>query len=265
MIEYLNAVLMGIVEGATEFIPVSSTGHLILLDSVIKIPDSISGMFEIVIQLGAILAVVVHFRQRFIPLPFKSESEKTETLNLYLKLLTALLPAIVFGSIFGSLIQKHLFKPVPVAVALLLGGVALIYFGKERESARFAEVSDLTFKAALLIGLFQCLAMFPGTSRSAATIIGAMWLGTSRKAAAEFSFLLAVPTMAAATAYSLMSLSSTPSPSDWLLVGIGFVTSFVVALAVIVAFMRYISAHDFKPFGYYRIILACAILLYAIL
>ena len=262
MHEYLNAILMGIVEGATEFIPVSSTGHLILLERVIELPPAIAGMFQIVIQLGAILAVVVHFRRRFFPFPLKDDRKRAETFDLYLKLIVALIPAIVLGALLGAFIQKHLFAPVPVAIALLVGGVALIYFDKESDSAKFAEVSDLTLKAVFIIGLFQCLAMFPGTSRSAATIIGAMWLGTSRKAAAEFSFFLAVPTMAAATAYSLFSLETLPSASEWLLVGIGFVTSFVVALAVIVAFMRFIAAHNFKPFGYYRIVLGCVILLY---
>lgn len=258
---------MGILEGVTEFIPVSSTGHLILLGRVIELPERISGMFDIVIQLGAILAVVVHFRRRFFPFPFKNERKRSEFFDLYLKMIVALIPAIVLGSLFGSLIKKYLFVPVPVAIALLVGGVALIYFDKEGDPPKFAKVSDLTLKAVFIIGLFQCLAMFPGTSRSAATIIGAMWLGCSRKTAAEFSFFLAVPTMVAASAYSLFSLDANalPTVSEWLLVGIGFVTSFVVALVVIVAFMRFISSHDFKPFAYYRIALGGVILLYVAL
>ena len=271
---YLKALIQGIVEGITEFLPVSSTGHMILLDeTVLKMDEHFTNVFEIVIQLGAILSVLVYFRKKVFDGVFITRTGKfgfdftTPGWRLWLKVFSALIPALVLGALFGGWIQEKLFNPVTVAVMLVLGGIALILVDKPEKQqrsdvTRIDTIDQLSYKRAFGIGLAQCVAMIPGTSRSAATIVGGMGLGCSRELAAEFSFFLAIPTMFAASAYSMLKSGLDLNPTQWVALGIGFVTAFFVAWAVIAVFMRFIKNHDFRAFGYYRIVLGIAVLLY---
>lgn len=260
---YLIAVILGIVEGLTEFLPISSTGHLILVNQFAGFTGRFANMFDVVIQLGAILSVVVYFWQRLFPFGRgKSAAEKKSIWNLWEKALTGVLPALIIGAVLGKYIEDKLFNPVTVAVALVVGGIALIVAEKRKKQSNINSISSLSYKTAFFIGLIQCLAMIPGTSRSAATIVGAMLLGTSRIVAAEFSFFLVIPTMLAASGYSFLKTGMTLSYDELIVLAIGFITSFFVALFVITGFMKYISKKDFKPFGYYRIILGIAVLFY---
>lgn len=261
---YWQALIQGIVEGITEFLPVSSTGHMILIDqTVLKMEKPFAEMFEIVIQLGAILSVVVYFHRKVFDGIFRFDF-KSPQWRLWFKVLPAVVPALILGGIFGGLIQKYLFCPIVVATMLVIGGIALLFV----ESPRFAskerndDFEKLSYRNAVGIGLVQCIAMIPGTSRSAATIIGGMCFGCSRSLAAEFSFFLAIPTMVAASGYSLLKHGMSLNGTQWIALGIGFVTAFAVALAVIAGFMAFIKKHDFRVFAWYRIILGAAILLF---
>jgi len=257
------SVLLGIVEGFTEFLPISSTGHLILVNNFLHFTGEFANMFDIFIQLGAILSVVVYFRKKLIPFgKNKSADEKNKVWILWKKTLVAVIPAILIGATFGKHIQKLLFNPFVVAMALLIGGIVLLLIERKKRPISIDSLSVLSYQTAFTIGLIQCLAMIPGTSRSAATIIGAMLLGSSRLVAAEFSFYLAIPTMAAASGYSLWKTGMMLSNREILLLTIGFTVSFLVAWAVIAGFMDYISKKDFKVFGYYRIVLGLAVLIY---
>ena len=254
---YLKAVILAVVEGITEFLPISSTGHLILVEEVLSLSDDpeFSSAFNIIIQLPAILSVVVYFWKDLWPYG-ASDGHRRELHLLWAKILLAVTPALVIGFLVGDFLDEHLFAPLPVAIALLAGGVFLIAIERLRHRVSFESVRDITFQAALLIGFIQCLAMFPGTSRSAATIIGAMLLGASRPAAVEFSFFLAIPTMMAATAYLLVQSGFTFTGQQWAVLAVGSVASFVVAYAVIAGFMHYVRTRSFALFGYYRIGLA---------
>lgn len=261
MSNIIKAVILGIVEGITEFLPISSTGHLILFNQFITFDEPFTKMFDIVIQLGAILSVVIFFRQRLFTFSKVNGSRfQGETADLWQKAIFGVFPAIVIGALLGSAIQKSLFNPITVVLALIIGGLLLILLENRKQQGKILSISMLDNKTVVLIGLIQCLAMIPGTSRSAATIIGAMLLGCSRVVAVEFSFFLAIPTICAASAYSLIKTGFTMSQEESLLLAVGFVVSFLVALLVVAAFMKYISRHDFKPFGYYRIILGGVIL-----
>jgi undecaprenyl-diphosphatase len=262
----IKAIILGIVEGITEFLPISSTGHLIIVNQFISFDEQFTKMFDIVIQCGAILSVVVYFRKRlFLFVGGKSSYFQSPAADVWKKAVVGVFPALVIGALFGKQIQKFLFNPAIVAAALVLGGIALILLENRKQQVRITSVSLLDYKTVLIIGFIQCLAMIPGTSRSAATIIGAMALGCSRLVAAEFSFFLAIPTMVAASAYSLLKADFTMTPEESVVLGIGFFVSFVVALLVIAGFMKFVSRKDFKPFGYYRIVLGSAILAYFIL
>jgi undecaprenyl-diphosphatase len=265
MNDIINSIILGIVEGITEFLPISSTGHLILVNKFIGFEGSFAHMFDVVIQLGAILAVVVYFWKRLVPFGIhKTSEEKAASWNLWWKVLVAVIPALIIGGTIGKHIEEKLFNPYVVAVALIVGGLLLLWIEQTLRESKINSIAALSFTTAFLIGLIQCLAMIPGTSRSAATIMGAILLGSSRVVAAEFSFFLAIPTMVAATGYSLMKSGLHLSSREILLTGIGFVVSFIVAWAVIAAFMKFISKNNFKPFGYYRIILGCLVLSYFI-
>lgn len=271
---YLKALIQGIVEGITEFLPVSSTGHMILLNgTVLKMDKEFTDVFEIVIQLGAILSVLVYFRKKVFDGVFITRSGKfgfdfgTPGWRLWLKVLPAVVPALILGKLFGDWIQEKLFNPVTVSVMLVLGGIALILVDhparqKKAAAQQITTLDQLSYSRSIGIGLAQCLAMIPGTSRSAATIVGGMGLGCSRELAAEFSFFLAIPTMFAASAYSLLKSGLDLDKTQWIALGIGFVTAFFVAWAVIAIFMSFIKKHDFRGFGYYRIALGVAVLLY---
>lgn len=259
--DILIAVILGIVEGITEFLPISSTGHLILVNKLVEFQGSFANMFDIVIQLGAILSVLVYFGDKLNPFSKrKTILQKHAIWNLWKKVIVAVIPALAIGAVLGQFVQEKLFNPVTVALALIIGGIVLILVERLNKNNSINSIDGLSYKTAFCIGLIQCLAMIPGTSRSAATIIGAMLLGTSRSVAAEFSFFLAIPTMVAASVYSLLKASTNLSVSEWQVLGVGFVVSFLVAWMVIAAFMNYIRKKDFKPFGYYRIIVGLAVL-----
>jgi undecaprenyl-diphosphatase len=264
IIEIGKAVILGLVEGATEFLPVSSTGHLILVNQWVSFSGQFTKMFDIVIQLGAILAVVALFWKRL--WPFGNGPEQTRAaLEIWAKTIVGVIPAIILGALFASKIEEKLFNPWTVAIALVLGGLVLLYVERKRRAARFNSVHEIPFKIAFFTGLIQCLAMIPGTSRSAATIIGAMFLGASRTAAVEFSFFLAIPTMIAATGYSILKSGLKMSSSEITILAVGFIVAFLSALAVIKFFISYIQRRDFKPFAYYRIALGLLVLAYFLL
>lgn len=250
MVQYLTATILGIVEGFTEFLPISSTGHLILVNQWISFSKNFTLLFDVVIQLGAILAVVVFFWKRL------------WNFDLWSKTIVGVLPAIIIGALFASKIEEKLFNPWTVAIALLIGGIIILIVEKAKKSPTITSINNLSFKTAFFIGLVQCLSMIPGTSRSAATIIGAMIFGASRVVAAEFSFFLAIPTMVAASAWSLFKYRALLGASQIYVLAIGFIVSFVVALVVIKFFMSYVQKHNFKIFGWYRIVLGIIIIAY---
>jgi undecaprenyl-diphosphatase len=262
LMDFINATILGIVEGITEFLPISSTGHLIIVNQFVNFTDaSFAKMFDIVIQLGAILAVVVYFWNRLWPFGAgKNRQERSTTFLTWKKVIVGVIPAVIIGAKFGHLIEEKLFNPNIVAGALIIGGIIIILVESRKKNARFADITSISYGTAVAIGFCQCLAMVPGTSRSAATIIGAMLLGASRIAAAEFSFFLAIPTMAAATVYSLWKHHASITVHQVELTAVGFLISFLVAWAVIAGFMNYIRKNDFRPFGYYRVALGAAII-----
>ncbi|OGO90100.1 MAG: undecaprenyl-diphosphatase [Clostridiales bacterium GWF2_38_85] len=263
MNDIIKAVILGIVEGLTEFLPISSTGHLIIVNEFVNFTGSYAKLFDIVIQLGAILSVIVYFWRKLFPFGrSKTKLEKSETWNIWKKTVVGVLPALILGAMFGKQIEEYFFNPITVASALLIGGIVLIILERSKTQAQITSITSLSYKTAFFIGLIQCLAMIPGTSRSAATIIGAMLLGASRVVAAEYSFFLAIPTLFAASAYSLIKTGFNLNTSQIQLLVIGFIVSFLVAWLVIAGFMKFISKRDFKPFGYYRVVLGILILLY---
>lgn len=264
-IEVLKAILFGIVEGITEWLPISSTGHMILLQEwvTLRVRPEFWTLFLVVIQLGAILAVVILYWRRLFPI--EGGRLKRETLEMWAKIVVACIPAAVIGIAFDDVIDDLFYRPVPVALALIVFGV--LYIGVERRNqgnvAAIRDVAGITWKYAVYIGLFQVLAaVFPGTSRSGATIIGGLILGLSRTVAAEFTFFMAVPVMAGASLLKWMKFEGALQPLEWWLLGIGAVTAFVVSLIVIKLLIGYIKKHDFKPFGWYRIVLGVAVLSY---
>jgi undecaprenyl-diphosphatase len=255
----LSAAVMGIVEGLTEFLPISSTGHLILLGTLIGFEGPASNTFKIAIQLGAILAVVVVFWPTLMQLLFKAWRPGPERFYA-INLLLAFLPAMVIGATFYRVIHDALFNPWVVCVALILGGVAIIAIERWRPAPSIHSVPQIGPLAALLIGFGQALAMIPGTSRSGATIITALLVGVDRRTAAEFSFVLAIPTMFAATVYALYKGRGDLDMSGLAQIAVGFVVSFVVALLVVRWLMAVIARIGFTPFGYYRIALGLVML-----
>lgn len=273
MLEYLKAVLFGIVEGITEWLPISSTGHLILLEEFIKLKVSPAfyELFQVVIQLGAIFAVLVLFFHKLNPFSGKkTEKEQKDTWNLWFKVVVAVLPSAVLGLLFDDLLDKYLYNYAVVAVMLIVYGIAFLLAEKRNEGRHFAieNVYDIDYKTALLIGTFQCLSLIPGTSRSGATILGAILVGVSRPAGAEFSFFLAIPTMLGASALKVVKYlleGNLPEGNELMILLIGCVVSFVVSLLVIRALMEYVRKHSFSSFGLYRIILGTAVLVYFML
>ncbi|MBR2434773.1 MAG: undecaprenyl-diphosphate phosphatase [Lentisphaeria bacterium] len=256
---FWKSFLQGIVQGLTEFLPVSSTGHMILFDQFLAMGKPFSDMFEVVVQLGSILAVVVYFAKKIFPASLKKADLKP-WFFFWLKIAAAMVPAVIVGGLLGSLIQEKLYNAVTVAIALFLGGVFIIVADStKRKGSVMEEFAELSWWRAIGIGCCQCIAMIPGVSRSAATIVGGMFFGCSRPLAAEFSFFLAIPTMFAASGYTLLKHGAQVSGTEWIALAIGFVTAFLVAWGVIALFMKYIRKHDFKPFGWYRIALAIVV------
>lgn len=261
MSEFLKAVILGVVEGVTEFLPISSTGHLIIVNQWLSFGPDFTPIFDVVIQLGAILAVVVCFWDRLWPFSgpiFKKDGIYTT----WKKVLIGILPALVLGFLFGDDIQERLFDPVTVATMLILGGLLLLVVERVKVEERIHTISEVSYTTALLIGFAQAVAMIPGTSRSAATIIGGLMLGLGRVTATEFSFFLAIPTMAAASGYALLKAEFAFGSQEMMMLAVGFLTSFLVAWLVIKTFMAYVQNHDFRYFGYYRIALGLLVLVY---
>ncbi len=270
--ELLKAVLFGIVEGVTEWLPISSTGHLILLNEFItlNVSDAFRSMFDVVIQLGAILAVIVLFFHKLNPFsPQKSEGEKKQTWQLWFKVVAAIIPSGIVGVLFDDWMEAHFHNATVVAIALIVYGVAFLLV--ERRNARrvggktVEDVYAIDYKTALLIGCFQCLSLIPGTSRSGSTILGAILIGVGRSAGAEFSFFMAIPTMLGASAikglkFLLSGVSATGTEIGVLIVGC--VVSFLVSLLVIRGLMEYVRRHSFSAFGVYRILLGVVVLVY---
>ncbi len=259
---FLQALIQGVVEGVTEFLPVSSTGHMIIVDSFFPMKDAeFAKLFEVVIQLGAILSVLVYFYRTIFPRKWTVDGFK-DMIPLWSRVVVGVIPAAVIGFLLDDFIEAHLFNIVVVSVALVVWGVALVFSGKlEQRESSTAEIVKMSYGKALAVGFFQCLAMVPGTSRSAVTILGAMCLGCSRACAAEFSFFLAIPTMFGASLLTLAKGGAKMTAPQWIALAIGFVTAFFVAWGVIAWFMDYVKKHDFKLFGWYRIVLGAILLL----
>jgi undecaprenyl-diphosphatase len=249
---YLKAVILGVVEGLTEFLPISSTGHLIVAGQLIGYTGEKAKVFEIVIQSGAMLAVIWEYRARFGRVLTGLHRDAVAR-RFALNLVIAFLPAALLGLAFGGAIKQHLFHAVPVAAAFILGGAIILWVERSRRQARVEQVDDVTWKDALKIGLAQSFALIPGTSRAGATIIGGMLFGLSRRAATEFSFFLAVPTLIAAGAYDLYRNHALLDGGDLGVFSAGFVVSFVSAFLCVRWLLRYIATHDFSAFAWYRI------------
>jgi undecaprenyl-diphosphatase len=270
----LKAAIMGVVEGLTEFLPISSTGHLILAGSLLNFTGDRVKVFEIAIQTGAMLAVVWEYRQRLSD-TVAGIASQARAQRFALNVLVAFLPAVVFGLLLGSTVKKHLFSPVPVALAFIVGGVLILWIEARHKRlygamdlaggrrARVETVDDMTVADALKVGLLQCLALIPGTSRSGATIMGALVLGFSRKAATEFSFFLGIPTLVGAGAYSVWKQRDLLSMADVPMFAVGTVMAFFSALLCIRWLIRYVSTHDFTAFAWYRIVFGGIVLLTA--
>ncbi len=269
MIEILKAIVFGIVEGITEWLPISSTGHLILLKQLmpLKVSESFWNMFEVVIQLGAILAVVLIFWHKIFP--FRKERGRWHTdmriINLWIKIIIACIPAAIIGLLFDDKINALFYNPTSVSIALIVFGVLFIVIENRnrRMRPRVTKLGQLTYQTAIIIGLFQVLAaVFPGTSRSGATIIGALLIGVSRTVAAEFTFFLAIPVMFGASLLKLVKFGFHFTGLEIGILVVGMVSAFIVSVIVIRFLMGYIKKHDFKVFGWYRIVLGIIVLLY---
>jgi undecaprenyl-diphosphatase len=263
LILLFKAFILGIVEGLTEFLPVSSTGHLILMGDLLDFNDDKGKVFEIVIQAGAILAVCWEYRAR-IASTFSGLASDRVAQRFAMNLAIAFMPLALLGLAFGTSIKAALFKPVPVALAFIVGGVIILFaerwYKRRGDAACIDSVDDLTGKDALKLGLAQALALIPGTSRSGATIIGGLFFGMSRKCATEFSFFLAIPTLFAATGYSIWKERALLSAVDIPLFSIGFVAAFISAFVVVRWLIRYVSTHDFSVFAWYRILFGLVVL-----
>ncbi len=270
ILELLKAVLFGIVEGITEWLPISSTGHMILLDQLVKLQVSpeFYEMFQVVIQLGAILAVVLLFFHKLNPFsPKKSPKARNQTWQLWFKVVAAVIPSAVLGLLLDDWMEEHLYNYVVVAIALIVYGVAFLYLeqGNGRIAPRIKSVHAIDYKTALLIGAFQCLSLIPGTSRSGSTILGAILLGVGRSAGAEFSFFLAIPTMVGASGLKLVKFLASGVSVTGVEIGVlvvGCLVSFLVSFLVIKALMDYVRSHSFRVFGIYRIALGIVVLIY---
>lgn len=249
-----QAAIMGLVEGLTEFLPVSSTGHLILLDELLGFQGPPGKVFEIVIQLGAILAVCVAYFGRLWGVLMRAPSDPGAR-RFIIAILIAFLPAVVLGLALGGFIKAHLLKPEIVAVSLIVGGIVILAVERLALKARTHGVEEIPANLALRIGLCQCVAMIPGVSRSGATIVGSLLMGVDRKTAAEFSFFLAIPTMIGATVYSLGKEWHGLGGNDWTVIAVGTIVAFLAALAVVRLFIGIVSRHGFAPFAWYRIVL----------
>lgn len=257
----LKAIILGIIEGLTEFLPVSSTGHLIIVGEYLKFAnESFSNVFNFVIQMGAILAVVIYFREKLFPKPGDRE-QSSRVFSLWLKVAVGCIPAGILGFLFDDYMEAHFYNSTAVALALIFGALLLIFAERRLKKIKVSSIEGISYGNALTVGLAQCLAMWPGMSRSASTIIGGLLIGLSREVAAEFSFFLAIPTIVGASGYKLLKSGFDFTSNEWMLLFIGTLVSFIVAYLVIAVFMNYVRRRKLEPFGYYRIILGIIVLL----
>lgn len=266
---FIKAVILGIVEGITEWLPISSTGHLILVDNILKmqISKEFTSMFNVVIQLGAIMAVVYLYFNKLNPFDSKKNKlQQKQTWDLWLKVIVACFPSAIIGLLFDDWLDAHLYKPFPVALMLIIYGIGFIWVEKRNRTLKpkCTDLNRFTYKAAIMIGVFQVLALIPGTSRSGATILGGILIGASRYVAAEFSFFLGIPTMFGASGLKIVKFLKNGNFFDLqssVILLTGMIVSFIVSVLVIKFLMDYIKKHDFSVFGWYRIILGTIIIL----
>lgn len=269
ILEIIKAIVLGIVEGITEWLPISSTGHMILVDEFLKlnVTDEFKEMFLVVIQLGAIMAVVVLYFKKLIPFEVKSKKLlwNKDTLNMWVKIIVSCIPAAIVGVLFDDKLEALFYNWQTVAAMLIIFGIAFIIIERlnKNKTPKITSIKDFTYSTALIIGLFQLIAaVFPGTSRSGATIVGALLIGVSRAAAAEYTFYLAVPVMFGASALKLLKFGFHFTSAEALILIIGMAVAFVVSIGAIKFLMGYIKKHDFTVFGWYRIVLGAAVILY---
>ncbi|MBR2710914.1 MAG: undecaprenyl-diphosphate phosphatase [Bacilli bacterium] len=270
MIEIIKAILFGIVEGITEWLPISSTGHMILLNDLIKlnVTDEFYSMFEVVIQLGAILAVVLIYFKEIFPWGFgKNKNDTKKTLNLWGKILVACIPAAVLGLLLDDWLDEHLYNSVVVALALIIYGIIFIIIERKKVGTRKTKsIDDISYKQAFQVGMFQLLSLVPGTSRSGSTIIGGLLVGLDRKVAATFTFFLAIPVMVGASLLKILKYflktGTVFTSLEWSILIVGCIVAFIISIVVIKFLMNYIKKHDFQVFGWYRIVLGILVLIY---
>ncbi len=266
-VEIIKVIFLGIVEGITEWLPISSTGHMLLVDEILHLQmnNSFKEMFFVVIQLGAILAVVVMFWKKMFPFQFNRHPVvQKDIFIMWFKILTACIPAGILGVFLDDFLEEHFGHPVSIAVMLIVYGVIFIAIERwnKRRKPSVITIEELSYKKAFAIGLFQAMSMIPGTSRSGATIVGALLLGVSRTVAAEFTFFLAVPTMLGASTLKLVKFGFSFTSGEIIALAIGMVVAFIVSILVIKFLMKYIRKHDFQAFGWYRIVLGVIVILY---
>ncbi len=272
LIEIVKAIVLGIVEGITEWLPISSTGHMLLVDEIftLNMSDAFKEMFFIVIQLGAILAVVILFWNKMWPFQLKDKSQPVvikKTFSMWLKVVVACIPGAVITLLFDDYIEAHLHTPLVIALALIIYGIAFIVIEKWNKTRvpTTKTLDDISYKTAFLIGLFQILSIIPGTSRSGSTIVGALLIGVSRVAAAEFTFFLAVPVMIGMSVLKLLQFGLAFTGAELVILLVGCVTAFLVSILVIKFLMGYIRKHDFTAFGWYRIVLGIIVIVFMVL
>lgn len=264
LIELIKIIVLGVVEGITEWLPISSTGHMILVENFIKLSQSeaFRSVFLIIVQLGAILAVLTIYFHKLMPYDFHSKRIKPMTLNLWGKVLVASIPAAIIGLAFDDVIDKYLLNPVTVAVMLIVYGIGFIAVERTKKPATINQLGQLSYKQALQIGAFQVLALIPGTSRSGATILGGLLMKIKRSVIAEFSFFMAIPVMFGASLLKLIKVGLKFTASEWLLLALGTITAYLVSFFAIKFLVSYIKKHDFQVFGWYRIALGVVVLLW---
>lgn len=264
LIELVKIILLGVVEGITEWLPISSTGHMILVENFIKLSQSeaFRSVFLIIVQLGAILAVLTIYFHKLMPYDFRSKRLKPMTLNLWGKVLVASIPAAIIGLALDDVIDKYLLNPVTVAVMLIVYGIGFIAVERTKKPATINQLGQLSYKQALQIGAFQVLALIPGTSRSGATILGGLLMKIKRSVIAEFSFFMAIPVMFGASLLKLIKVGLKFTASEWFLLVLGTITAYLVSFFAIKFLVSYIKKHDFQVFGWYRIALGMVVLLW---
>ncbi|MGM0378112.1 MAG: undecaprenyl-diphosphate phosphatase [Bacillota bacterium] len=263
MNDIIKVIILGIIEGITEFLPVSSTGHLIIANEYLSFTGKFANLFAVVIQSGAILAVIIYFKDKIFPSKedFKSIKKFNKYMTIWYKVIIGVIPAAILGLMFEEKIEEILFHSTPVAIALIFGAILLILVENTEHKNSVTTEIDITYKQAFIVGIFQCMALFPGMSRSASTIIGGLIVGFNRKIAAEFSFFLAIPVLIGAGLLKLLKMTFVFTQAEVFLLILGTLVSFIVAYLVIAFLMNYIKKNDFKIFAYYRIILGILVLL----